>query len=149
MVRSTQSNPTGLRDRAVLLLGFAGAFRRAELAALNVSDLEFLPEGVRVAVRRSKTDPEGMGPTVAIPRGLKACPVAAVEAWLQLAKITDGPLFRSVLKNGRVLATRLTPHSIGLNDPMLAYCDPYGSSVGSAAAQRSLNQIALARGADA
>jgi integrase len=114
MVRGLPDTAAGQRDRALLLLGFAGAFRRSELAALNVADLEFRPEGLRVTIRRSKTDQEGAGQVVAIVRGHKACPVAAVETWLAFAQITQGPLFRPVSKGGQVLAGRLTPHSVGL-----------------------------------
>jgi integrase len=67
-----------------------------------------------VTIRRSKTDQEGAGQVVAIVRGHKACPVAAVETWLAFAQITQGPLSRPVSKGGQVLAGRLTPHSVGL-----------------------------------
>jgi site-specific recombinase XerC len=79
-----------LRNRAIILLGFVGAFRRSELVALNVEDLEESPEGMLVTLRRSKTDQEGVGRRVAIPRGEIACPVAAVRAWLNAAGITEG-----------------------------------------------------------
>jgi site-specific recombinase XerD len=82
-----------LRDRAILLLGFAGAFRRSELVALNVDDLEETPEGMLVTLRRSKTDQESIGRRVAIPRGEIACPVAAVKAWLAAAGIIEGAVF--------------------------------------------------------
>jgi hypothetical protein len=70
----------GPRDRAILLLGFAGAFRRSELVALDVTDLEFCEGGMRVHIGRSKTDREGAGDTIAIARGSVACPVKAVRA---------------------------------------------------------------------
>jgi hypothetical protein len=70
----------GLRDRAILLLGFAGAFWRSELVALDVTDLEFCDGGMRVHIRRSKTDQEGAGDTIAIVAGSIACPVKAVRA---------------------------------------------------------------------
>ena len=85
-----------LRNRAILLLGFAGAFRRSELVALNVEDLEETPEGILVTLRRSKTDQEGVGRKVAIPRGEVACPVAAVKVWLEAAGITEGAVFRRI-----------------------------------------------------
>jgi integrase len=87
----------GLRDQALLLLGFAGGFRRSELVALQVRDLEHLPEGVLVTVRRSKGDPEGLGQKVGIPRGRHAatCPVLALERWLAAAEIREGFVFRS------------------------------------------------------
>jgi site-specific recombinase XerD len=98
-----------LRDRAVLLLGFAGAFRRSELVALDVADTEDVPEGLLITIRRSKTDQEGQGRKVAIPRGEIACPVAALKAWLEAAGITEGAVFRRVFnkRNQRVSSARL------------------------------------------
>ena len=84
----------GKRDRALLLLGFAGAFRRSELVALNVADIAEEAAGLRITIRKSKTDQEGQGQTVAIARGATHCPVAALKAWLAAAGIVDGPLFR-------------------------------------------------------
>jgi site-specific recombinase XerD len=102
----------GLRDKALLLLGFGGAFRRAELVALEVADLEETDEGLRVTIRRSKTDQEGHGVTIAIVRGGACCPVRAVRAWLDAAEITEGPLFRPVRKGGKVRDQRLTAKSV-------------------------------------
>jgi site-specific recombinase XerD len=102
----------GLRDRAPLLLGFAGAFRRSELVALDVADLEFCDGGMRVRIRRSKTDQEGAGATIAIVGGSIACPVKAVRAWLQASGITTGPLFRAVTKGGRISGARLSDRSV-------------------------------------
>jgi site-specific recombinase XerD len=98
------------RDRAILLLGFAGAFRRSELVALDVADIEDTPQGLLVTIRRSKTDQDGMGRKVAIPRGTVACPVAALKAWLAAAGIQDGPIFRRVWEHSRprIGAKRLT-----------------------------------------
>jgi site-specific recombinase XerD len=101
-----------LRDRALLLVGFAGAFRRSELVALNVEDIEETAEGLRIAIRRSKTDQEGQGHVIAIPRGVIACPVAALRAWLEAAGITEGPVFRPIAKGGRIHAARLTDRSV-------------------------------------
>jgi site-specific recombinase XerD len=113
MARSAPNTKSGIRDRALLLLGFAGAFRRSELAALTIEDLGFTPEGVRVSIRRSKTDQEGKGQVKAIPFGGLFCPVRAVKEWLKVSGITEGPLFRSVRKNGVVNDSRLTTKSIG------------------------------------
>jgi site-specific recombinase XerD len=85
-----------LRDRAILLLGFAGAFRRSELVALNLDDIEWTAEGGLVMIRRSKTDQEGLGRKVGIPRGEIACPVIALAAWLEAAGISEGAVFRRV-----------------------------------------------------
>jgi site-specific recombinase XerD len=103
-----------LRDRAIILLGFAGAFRRSELVALNVDDIEFTTEGALVTLRRSKTDQEGLGRRVAIPRGEIACPVAALRAWLDAAAITEGVIFRRIINKRaqRVLEARLAARNI-------------------------------------
>jgi integrase len=100
MVLAAGDDMKGLRDRALLLVGFAGAFRRSELVALNVEHLEESELGFKVTIRHSKTDQEGAGQTIAIVRGSVACPVAALNAWLEVAGITMGPIFRSVKKGG-------------------------------------------------
>ena len=93
-----------LRDRALLLVGSAGAFRRSELVGLNVEDLEFVRDGVVVHLRRSKTGQEGQGRRVGIPRGQKAetCPVRALHAYLVRAGIEVGTIFRSMTRHGTV-----------------------------------------------
>lgn len=101
-----------LRDRALLLFGFAGALRRSELVALDVADLEEMPEGLRVTIRRGKTDAEGRGAIIAVVRGEVACPVAALREWLRAAEITDGPLFRPIRRGGHVQNTRLTDRTV-------------------------------------
>jgi len=98
----------GKRDRALLALGFAGAFRRSELVALDVADLHEDREGLRVTIRRSKTDQEGRGMEKAIPHGRFIRPVALVREWLDAAGITEGPVFRPVSRSGRV-RVRLSP----------------------------------------
>jgi site-specific recombinase XerD len=101
-----------LRDRALLLIGFAGAFRRSELVALNIEDIEEAPEGLRITIRRGKTDQEGKGAVVAIVRGSIACPVTAFKAWIAAACITTGPVFRPIAKSERIQAARLTDRSV-------------------------------------
>jgi site-specific recombinase XerD len=101
-----------IRDRAVLLVGFAGALRRCELVGLNVDDIEEKAEGLRINIRHSKTDQEGRGEVIAIPRGSIACPVVALMTWIASASITAGAVFRPVTKNGRILSTRLTDRSV-------------------------------------
>lgn len=93
----------GLRDRALLLLGFAGTLRRSELVALDVSDLEETAEGLIVRIRRSKTDQEAAGDFVSIPFGSKLLPVRALKDWLLASGITDGPLFRPIRRGGRAV----------------------------------------------
>ena len=84
------------RDRALLAVGFAGGFRRSELVALEVADLEEVPEGYRVTVRRSKADQDGRGMTKAIVYGRhdQTCPVRLLRVYLDRAGIGDGPIFR-------------------------------------------------------
>lgn len=96
----------GLRDRALLLTGFAGGFRRSELVALRVEDLETVPGGLLVRIRKSKTDPDGAGQTIGIPHGRRAatCPVRALRAWTEAANIRAGFLFRATAPwTGQVL----------------------------------------------
>jgi site-specific recombinase XerD len=102
---------TGKRDRALLALGFAGAFRRSELVALTVADLTATPDGFRVMIRHSKTDQDGLGQEIAIPRGCRIEPVKAIEAWLAASGITEGFIFRPVLKGGRIQDEALSGHS--------------------------------------
>ena len=111
MALVTGDGVKGLRDRALLLLGFAGAFRRSELVALDCHDIEESEIGIRVIIRSSKTDQEGQGETIAIVRGSIACPVAAVQAWRNAAGIATGALFRSVRKGGK-LGDRLSDQSV-------------------------------------
>jgi site-specific recombinase XerD len=101
-----------LRDRALLLLGFAGAFRRSELVALDVEDMEETKEGLRAKIRRGKTDQEGKGTMIAIVRGAVVCPVAAYRAWIEAANISTGPVFRPIAKGDRLQEVRLTDRSV-------------------------------------
>jgi integrase len=100
------------RHRALLLIGFAGAFRRSELVGLDVRDIEETAEGLRVSIRRSKGDQEGLGAIVAIPRGSVACPVQAFHDWVRAADITGGPVFRPITKGQQLQATRLTDRGL-------------------------------------
>jgi len=103
------------RDRALLMMGFCGAFRRSELVALNVDDLTFVPEGVLVRIRKSKTDQEGEGRTIGIPRGRNPalCPVQTFALWLEaMGSPSDGPLFRSIRKGSANVCTRLSDRSV-------------------------------------
>ncbi len=102
-----------VRDRAVLLVGFAGAFRRSELSALDVADIVEVGEGLRVTLGRSKTDQEAEGSTIGIAYGSNppTCPVRAWRAWLERSGIEDGPAFRR-LSHGRVTAERIAGDGI-------------------------------------
>lgn len=113
IVETLPEGRVGLRDRALLLLGFAGAFRRSELVALDVEDLRFRDEGMVVFLRRSKTDQEGRGREVAIPCGVResTCPVQAMRRWLEHAGISSGPVFRG-LTRGKVAEDRLSTQGL-------------------------------------
>jgi site-specific recombinase XerD len=95
-------------------LGFAGAFRRAELVALDLDDVVCTHDGLVVTLRRSKTDQEGEGRKVGIPYGSNptTCPVRALRAWLEAATIADGSLFRGVDRHGRLLPGRLSDRAV-------------------------------------
>ncbi len=105
----------GARDRALLLVGLAGALRRSELAALHVDEVEFNSDGLVILLDFSKTDPEGKGERVAIPFGSHhaTCPVRALKQWLEDARLERGPLLRAVDRHGRVSAEGLHANSIG------------------------------------
>lgn len=117
MVLIDQQRPIkAARDKALLLIGFAGAFRRSELVALRCEDITQYDNGMELLLRRSKTDQEGAGRTVFIPyaKGSR-CPVKALKNWLELAGITNGPLFRSVSRHDKVVSNKaLTPQSVAL-----------------------------------
>jgi site-specific recombinase XerD len=114
MVAAIFPDKRGIQDRAMLLLGHAGAFRRSELVALNVDDLEFVDEGLVVTVCRSKTDQEARGVRVGIPFGEHeaTCPVRAVHSWINASRITDGALFRVVHRSGRVTLRRASNRAV-------------------------------------
>jgi integrase len=115
MVRAMPDSLLGSRDRALLLIGFAGAFRRSELVSLDVEDLAFEREGVVVTLRRSKTDPVGQGRKIGIPLGSgKTCPVRALERWMEASRIEEGPLFRPVTRHSHVEDCRLSDKAVAL-----------------------------------
>jgi integrase len=116
MVGQLSDGPLGVRDRALLLLGFAGAFRRSELVALDVADVNFTADGLIVRLPRSKTDQEGQGATKGIPYGsnLATCPVRALRAWLDAGGSTDGPIFRPITRHGHVQPARLSAYAVAL-----------------------------------
>lgn len=111
----TLQGKKGIRDRALILVGFAAALRRSELVGLDVEHLEFVKEGMLVQLLRSKTDQDGTGRKIAVPYGRTvACPVMAVKNWLDVAAIQTGPVFRSVNKSGRVAPQRLSAEAVSL-----------------------------------
>ena len=105
----------GVRDRALLLVGFAGAFRRSELAALDLDQVRFNADGLVIRLQRSKTNQEGEDEPVAIPFGShpETCPVRALKKWIEEAPIPEGALFRAVNRHGQPSNDRLHADSIG------------------------------------
>ena len=102
-----------MRDTALLLLGFAGAFRRSELRDLDVADIEHVRQGIVVTLRRSKTDQNGAGRKIGIPFGRsKWCPVKQLADWLEHAKIETGPLFRGINRHGHIAEQRLSGEAV-------------------------------------
>ena len=114
MLEHVPDTLAGRRDRALLLLGFACALRRSELVALQVTDLEMSCDGLRVTIRRSKTDQEGQGQgqVVGVPAVGKLLVAERVAAWIRAAGITSGPIFRPINRHGHVLAAALRDTSV-------------------------------------
>jgi len=115
MVDAADGGTIGARDRALILLGFAGAFRRSELVGLDVEDCAFGKDGLTVTLRRSKTDQAGAGRKIGIPYGSnpETCPVRTTQAWIEQASISGGPgsagpVFRSINRHGQVQPGRLS-----------------------------------------
>ncbi|WLR96572.1 site-specific integrase [Shinella sumterensis] len=105
--------PKDARDRALLLLGFATAMRRSELVALDVADVKFVTNGMLVTIRRSKTDQEAQGRTIAVPFGrTRHCPVATLKDWLELAERREGPIFVYIDKHGNLSSWRISGEAV-------------------------------------
>lgn len=130
IMQSIPATLTGARDKALLLLGFAGAMRRSELVGLNVDDLAMAPEGLVLSVNKAKTDQFHQGRKIGIPNGKNelTCPVRAVLRWLEASRIMDGPLFRGVNRHGHVGSTRLTDQIVA--DIVKRYAASIGKSAG-------------------
>ncbi len=114
LVKRIPDTLAGKRDKALILIGFAAALRRSELVALTVADVERAPDGIVLHISRSKTDQEGQGAQIAVPTGRKLKPVEALDAWLNAAPITQGPVFRRVMKGGLVSGEALDSQSVAL-----------------------------------
>jgi site-specific recombinase XerD len=114
MIDALPGNLQGARDRALLVIGFAGGFRRSELAALDVEDVSETGDGLVLALRRSKTDQEGQGAKVALPFGShpETCPVRSFRAWITASEITAGPVFRGINNRGYLARIRLDSNSV-------------------------------------
>ena len=105
-----------LRDRSIILIGFSGGFRRNEIVSLDYDDLDFVTEGLKINLKRSKTDQYGEGSIKGIPYfdNSKYCPVVTIQKWIETAKIDSGPLFRRFTKGSNLSKNRLTNQSVAL-----------------------------------
>lgn len=114
IVAGLGSKPIDVRDRALLLIGFAGALRRSELVALDVADITEDDQGLQLVLARSKTDQEGETKTLGLPYGSNpaTCPVRAWRAWRELAEADTGPAFRPITRHGHLGARRLTDRGV-------------------------------------
>ena len=134
---------SGMRDRALFLIGFAGAMRRSELVGLDVGHVTLTAGGLKLLIKRSKTDASGEGAEIAITRGgaEETCPVRSLKSWLAAAEITAGAIFRKVNRGGKVEAARLTPdgvrqillkraHQAGIKGTLAEPISPHGMRAG-------------------
>jgi len=105
-----------LRNRTIILIGFSGGFRRNEIVSLDYDDLDFVSEGLKINLKRSKTDQYGEGSVKGLPyfENPQYCPVVSIEKWLKLSKINNGPLFRRFTKGSNLSENRLTDQSVAL-----------------------------------
>ena len=105
-----------LRDRSIILIGFSGGFRRSELVNIDYDDIEFVSEGVKIFIKRSKTDQFGEGSVKALPYfdNSQYCPVASLQKLINISKINSGPLFRRFLKGLKLSEKRLTDQTVAL-----------------------------------
>ena len=104
------------RDRSIILVGFSGGFRRNEIVSLDCDDLDFVAEGLKINIKRSKTDQFGEGFTKALPYfdSSQYCPVVSLKNWLEVSRITSGPLFRRFVKGSKLSENRLTDQTVAL-----------------------------------
>ena len=105
-----------LRDKSIILIGFSGGFRRNEIVSLDYEDLDFVSEGLKITVKRSKTDQFGEGYIKALPYFEESiyCPVTTLKRWLNVSKITKGPIFRRFSKGSKLTSNRLTDQTVAL-----------------------------------
>tara|TARA_B110001452_G_C15228214_1_gene425638 strand:+ start:26 stop:982 length:957 start_codon:yes stop_codon:yes gene_type:complete len=105
-----------LRDRSIILIGFSGGFRRNEIVSLDYDDLDFVPEGLKINLRRSKTDQFGEGTLKGLPyfENSQYCPVISLKRWIEISKISSGSLFRRFTKGSNLSKNRLTDQTVAL-----------------------------------
>ncbi len=104
------------RDKSIVLIGFGGGFRRSELISLDYEDIEFVPEGLKIMIRRSKTDQFGEGMIKGLPyfENQNYCPVKNLKKWIEIANIKNGPIFRRFSKGSSITNHRLTDQTVVL-----------------------------------
>jgi len=104
------------RDRSIILMGFSGGFRRNEIVSLDYDDLDFVTEGLKINLKRSKTDQFGEGSVKALPYfdNIQYCPVLSIKNWLEISNISSGPLFRRLSKSAKLSENRLTDQTVAL-----------------------------------
>ena len=105
-----------LRDRSIILIGFSGGFRRNEIVSLDFEDLEFMQEGLKISLKRSKTDQFGEGSVKGLPYfdSSQYCPVVSIRKWIEISKINSGALFRRFTKGSKLSDNRLTDQTVAL-----------------------------------
>jgi len=105
-----------IRDRTIILMGFSGGFRRSEIISLDYEDLDFVNEGLKINLKRSKTDQFGLGSVKGLPYfdNNQYCPVRSLKRWIEISEIKSGPLFRRFLKNSNLSENRLTDQTVAL-----------------------------------
>jgi len=104
------------RDRSIILMGFSGGFRRNEIVSLDYDDLDFVTEGLKINLKRSKTDQFGEGSVKALPYfdNIQYCPVLSLKNWIEISNISSGPLFRRLSKSSKLSENRLTDQTVAL-----------------------------------
>ena len=114
--KQKRENIKKLRDRSIILIGFSGGFRRNEIVSLDYDDLDFVPEGLKINIKKSKTDQFGEGSIKALPYfdNSQYCPVVSLKKWIDLTKINSGSLFRRFSKGSRLTESRLTDQTVAL-----------------------------------
>ena len=154
MVGTCTDNLAGVRDAAMILVGMAACLRRSEIVAIQRDHLLINQNGLRIFIPRSKRDPSGVGQTVAVPRGMIECPVAALELWLDVSGTTAGPVFRGI-DRGRIAATALSTEAVrlivrgrallaGISAPEGEIISPHGLRAGCIT-QMALNGVHVTR----
>ena len=106
------------RDRSIILIGFSGGFRRNEIVSLDYEDLDFVNEGVKINLKRSKTDQFGEGMVKGLPyfENSQYCPVLSLKRWIEISKINSGPIFRRFTKGSNLSEYRLTDQNSGVTN---------------------------------